>query len=340
VFHRFRTLEYVRIKGGTSSADNAHNYLLQLASGIGIPGLLIFCAIFVWAGVRSFTTVFRRSDDPSRLILGAFWAASVGYLVHLFVGLSLPGTTFLLWTALAIVLVPTARSVEVKALRWGTAVAVAVIVIAAAGIGYQGAVLAADNAYLKAQTAESTTERVEEALRAVRLNPLNADYREGVGLAYLAEMRAYLQAGGEAHQKGEDTTPYEKQAVRSFVNAKSALEEAIEFIPAEYDNYVVLATLYNLGGRTMDENLYQSAIDVAEQGLEIEPLGTTIRVQLAQSLVDPKGGEAALHLASLYRQLGHADRALEVLRSVEALAPGQPGIAEAIKELEAEASAP
>lgn len=358
VFHRFKTAEYVRIKGGSSGADNAHNYLLHLASGVGFPGLLLFAAVFVWAAVRSFTTIFKRSDDPFRLMLGAFWAASAGYLIHLFFGLSLPGTSFLVWTALAIVLVPTARSIGVKVARWGTVAGVAVIVIVAAGVAYQGVVLAADHSYSKSQTASLAGERTQEALRATELNPLNADYRQGLGLAYLAEMRAYLQAGAEAQQKGEDTTPYEKQVVRSFLEAKSALEKAIDFTPPEYDNYVILASLYNLAGEAMDADLYQDAIQVAERGLQIMPLGTSIRVQLAHSLVatgripeavdaleycvqiDPTGGEAAAYLAGIYQQQGDPDKALELLRSVEALAPGQPGIAEAIRELEAGAGAP
>jgi len=358
VFHRFKTAEYVRIKGGSSGADNAHNYLLHLASGVGFPGLLLFAAVFVWAAVRSFTTIFKRSDDPFRLMLGAFWAASAGYLIHLFFGLSLPGTSFLVWTALAIVLVPTARSIGVKVARWGTVAGVAVIVIVAAGVAYQGVVLAADHSYSKSQTASLAGERTQEALRATELNPLNADYRQGLGLAYLAEMRAYLQAGAEAQQKGEDTTPYEKQVVRSFLEAKSALEKAIDFTPPEYDNYVILASLYNLAGEAMDADLYQDAIQVAERGLQIMPLGTSIRVQLAHSLVatgrmpeavealeycvqiDPTGGEAAAYLAGIYQQQGDPDKALELLRSVEALAPGQPGIADAIRELEAGAGAP
>ncbi|NLE10264.1 MAG: tetratricopeptide repeat protein [Actinobacteria bacterium] len=108
----------------------------------------------------------------------------------------------------------------------------------------------------------------------------------------------------------------------------------------------------------MDADLYQDAIQVAERGLQIMPLGTSIRVQLAHSLVatgrmpeavealeycvqiDPTGGEAAAYLAGIYQQQGDPDKALELLRSVEALAPGQPGIADAIRELEAGGGAP
>ena len=356
VFTKFKPVEYVRIKGGSSGADNAHDYLLQLASGTGIPGALMFCGIFAWAGVRSFATVFKRSGDPTRIILAAFWAGSAGYLVHLLFGISVTGATFLLWIALALVLVPTARLVQVKAARWGTVAAVVVIALVGLGIAYQGVYLAADGAYMRAKTASSPAERTAGALRAAELNPLNPEYRLGVGLAYLGEMRASLQAGAQAQANGEDTTQYAEAVKESFASAESAFKDAIAFIPGEYDNYVSLATLYNVGGGALDTDLYQSAIAVAEQGLEVMPLGTAIRVQLAQALVatgrpaeavktleycvsiDPGGGDAALPLAGLYRQLGQTDQALALLRSVEARAPGQPGVSDGIKQLEAGAT--
>jgi O-antigen ligase/thioredoxin-like negative regulator of GroEL len=353
VFPKFKPVEYVRDGGRFSVVDNAHNYPLQLASGIGIPGVLMFYGIFVWAGVRSLGTIFRRSSDPTRIILGAFWAASVGYLVQLFFGLSVTGTTFLLWIALALVLVSSARSVEVRAPRWGTAAGVVVLAVAALGIGYQGVFLAADSAYLHAQTATSPADRTAEALRAVRLNPLNPQYRGAVGIAYLAEVRAYVRAAAQAQQSGEDTTQYMEAIKRSFGNAESALKDAIAFVPDEYDNYVYLADLYNGGGAILTNDMYQSAIDIAERGLQVDPFGTEIRVQLAKALlatgktaeavktleycvqIDPAGGNAALLLAQTYEQSARAPEALALLKSVEALAPGQPGVADAIKQLEA-----
>ncbi len=356
VFPTFKPVEYVRDAGGSSVADNVHDYPLQLAAGIGIPGMLLFYGIFAWAGVRSFRTVFQRSGDPTRLILGAFWAAAVGYLVQLLFGISVTGNTFLLWIALAVVLVPTARCVEVRALRWGTAAGVIVLAAVALAIGYQGVFVLADNAYLQAQTAPSLADRTAAAVRAVKLNSLNPTYRGAVGFAYLDEVRAALQAGAQAQQNGEDTTPYAEAVKQSFARAETALKDAIAFVPDEYDNYVTLADLYNVGGEALTKDLYQSAIRVAEQGLEVAPFGTAIRVQLARSLlaigkraqavktleyvvrIDPTGGQAALLLADLYQQQGKTAEALAVLRGVEALAGGQPGVAEAIQQLEASAT--
>jgi O-antigen ligase len=352
VFFKFKPVEFVRDAGGSAGADNAHNYPLHLASGIGIPGALMFYGIFVWAGVRSFGTVFRRSSDPTRIILGAFWAAPVGYFVQLFFGISVTGVTFLLWIALALLLAPTARSVVVRASRWGTATAAVVLALAAVGIGYQGVFLLADHAYLGAQTAPNLTARTAEALRAVKLNPLDPDYRADVGEAYFNETRAYLQAASQAPENSADASQHMEAAKKSFANSESAFKDAIAFVPDEYDNYVSLAYLYNFGGKALDAALYRSAIDVAEQGLKVEPLGTSVRLQLAQALfatgktdeavktleycvrIDSRGVSTTLALANLYGQQGRAAEALALLKSLEARVPGQPGVADAIKQLE------
>ena len=357
VFPKFKPVEYVRDGGGMSVADNAHNYPLQLASGIGIPGMLLFYGIFVWAAVRSFRTVFRRSDDPTRIVLAAFWAASVGYLVQLMFGLSVTGTAFLLWIALALVLVPTARVVEVKAPRWGTAAAVVVLAAAALGIGYQGVQLLADNAYLRAQTSASVTDRTVYALKAVQLNPFNPQYQSTVGLAYRDEVQAYLQAGREAEQNGEDTSQYAAAVKDRFAKAEAAFKEAIASVPDEYDNYVSLADLYNVGGAALVADLYQSAIAVAERGLEIEPFGTAARFQIAKALlaqgktaaavkileysvrIDPTGLDAVLLLGHIYELQGRSADALALLQAFNALVPGQPDVTGAIQALEASATA-
>lgn len=353
VFPKFKPVEYVRDAGGISVADNAHNYPLQLATGVGIPGMLMMYGIFVWAGVRSFGVVFRRTDDPSRIVLGAFWAAAAGYLVQLLFGVSVTGNTFLLWAALGIVLAPTARVVELKAPKWGTAAAVVIAALAALGIVYQILPLAADNAYLESRAVSVGPARTEAARRAVRLNPLSGAYRAEVGLAYMAEVNGYLEAGKKAQAAGEDTSRYRAAVKSSFASAESAFADAIAFQPDEYDNYVSLAELYNFGGQVLSKRFYDSAIAVARRGLEVEPYGTAIRIALARALlntgkteegikeleycvsIEPTGGQAALMLAQAYDQDGRTAEALAVLRALEALAPGQPGVADAIKQFEA-----
>jgi O-antigen ligase len=356
VFTKYKPLGYVQIKGGSSGADNAHNYYLQLASGSGIPGTLIFCGLFVWAAVRSFGTVFKKSGEPGRVILAAFWAASAGYLVHLLFGLSVTGVTFLLWIGLGLTLVPTSRLVHVKAVKWGAAAASAIVVLALAGVVLQGVALAADGAYQTSQTAATAEDRTAAAEKAERLNSLNPEYRLNVGLAYLAKMQADLQAGAQAQQAGQSTAAYARAVESDFAKAETAFKDATAFNPDEYDNYVALATLYNLAGAAIDKTFYQRTIDTAQQGIAVMPLGTAIRVQLARALaetgktdetiktleyvveIDPGNGEAAVPLASIYQQMGRTQDALALLKGVAAHTSGQKDVEDYIKELESATS--
>ena len=122
-------------------------------------------------------------------------------------------------------------------------------------------------------------------------------------------------------------------------------------------NFLDCEQTYNIGGESLDKRYFDDAIAIARKGLQIEPYGTAIRVQLAQALlsqgkikeaveileycvrIDPTGGQAALLLAKAYHKQGRDAEALALLRAVEAAIPGQLGIAEAIAALEASVTA-
>jgi putative inorganic carbon (HCO3(-)) transporter len=361
IFPKFKPAEYVRDAGGASGSDNAHDYPLHLASGLGILGPVLFYALWVWAGIRSWKIVFGRPGNSARLLVGAFWAAAAGYLLHLVFGISVPGSTFLLWIALAVVLAPTARSVPVPARRLGTVTAVSIALLAALGIAGQGVVLAADRAYTLASedfSQHTLSERSAAADQAVRLNPLVPRYRSTVGALAWERMAAEAAALAHALEQGEDPAPYRAALAQSLAGAVSAYEDAIAFTPYDYANYVNLAVVYNFAGAKLDPKDYLNAIDAAERGLRLAPLGTDAREQLAEALVatgqtdeametlrycvqlDPADGSAALALAKLYQERGRAGEALALLSSVEARAPGQPGVAAMIKALQEQPSLP
>jgi O-antigen ligase len=355
VFSKFKPVEYVRDAGGASGADNAHDYPLHLASGIGILGALVFFVIWIWAGIRSWKTVFGRPGDSTRLLLGAFWAASAGYLLHLAFGLSVPGITLFLWIGLALVLAPTAHLLQVKARRWGTVTAAAIILLAGLGAAGQAVVLAADRAYETATEEFSPrpyAERAAAADQALALNPLVPEHWSAV--AGLLSEQVITDAGAliRAREAEEDLAPYEKALAASCARAESAFEDAIAFTPRDYANYVNLARLYNSAGPVLGDDYYQSAVDIAQRGLEVMPFGTTIRLELAEALlatgkteeavealeycvqIDARDGLAALALAKIYQQQGKTAEALALLTSVNRAEPGQAGVAAAIRALE------
>ena len=332
-----------------------------MASGLGIFGAVLFFAIWIWAGVRSWKTVFARPADPgrplesSRLLLGAFWAAAAGYLLHLAFGISVPGVSFLLWIALALVLVPTSRQIVVRPRKAATIGATAVLLAAALAIAGQGVALSADRAYTIAREEFSprpTGERYEAADRAVWLNPLASEHYSARAAIAREQMAADTAAVTQAPEVGSTPASALDKLEASFAVTEDAYHRAIDFNPWEYANYVNLAAAYNYAGSVLDDSYYEDAIAAAKGGLEVMPQGTHARLELAEALLavgrtaeaaqtleyylglEPKNGAAALDLAAIYAEQGRTAEALALLRSVESLAAGQPGVAAAIKALE------
>jgi len=357
VFPTYKPAAYVTAAGYLSVADNVHNYPLQLATGIGIPGVLLLYAVFTWAAVRSFSIVFAKSGDPKRILLGAFWAACAGYLLQLMAGLSVTGNTFILWTAMAVVLAPTASIVEVKAPNWGRIAAVAAIVLVVIGCAYQFVIIAADRAYLVSRIAATGADRTAAARRAVRLNPFNDMYRAEVGLALTDETFDALTAAQTAQAQGQDPTQAMTAVQMKFQEAEAALKDAIAFVPSEYDNYVFLTNLYNVGGQMINRSYYEDAVALADKGVVVEPFGPALRVQRARALLalgrkdeaikdlefavklDPVYVEAALLLSKTYVSVGRTDDALKMLKAFPVWSASRPSIDAEIKSIEASRSA-
>ncbi len=356
IFPKYKPYEYVKDAGYLSVADNVHNYPLQLAAGIGVPGAVMFYSIMGWAAARSFKVVWSREQGPNRMVLAGLWAACAGYIVHLMFGLSVTGTSFLLWVCMAAVLSPTATSFEVKPPRWGIAPAAIILVLALAGIGYQIVYMQADRAYLEARIASQGADRTLNTQRAVSLNPYNDMYRAEVGLALMDETIAGVNAFTQA--QGDEQQILYTQAQETFRRAEASLIETIEFVPWEYDNYVFLANLYNLGAQFFSPSYYEQALAIAEKGVEVSPHGPAIRLQYARALqgvgrndeaieqlevaapMDPAYHEVALMLASLHEGKGQIDDAIRVLRATQTYRPGLPGVAEKLQSLESSVTTP
>jgi len=352
VFPKYKPFEYARDAGYLSVADNVHNYPLQLAAGIGIPGMLMLYAIVAWAAIRSWPTVFAREGSANRMILVGFWTACAAYVTHLFFGLSVTGSSFLLWTSMAVVLAPTATFVEVKRPNWGIVVAVAVTALVLFGVVFQIRFIMADNAYLMARIGTAGQGRTAAALRAVQLNPYNDIYRAEVGLSYVDELTNALSIVSQ----GGDQQLLEV-ARTAFAGAESSFKQTIDFVPWEYDNYVFLANLYNLGGQVYGTDYYKQALEVAKQGIVVERFGPAIRLQHARALdatgdsdaavkeleyaleLDPKYTEASLMLAILFEGKGNYPEAIRVLKAAQVANPSAPGVADELARIEASATA-
>ena len=353
VFPAYKPVEYVAAAGYLSVADNVHDYPLQLATGIDIFGLLLLYSIFGWAAFRSAPTTFAKRPTLDGLVLAGFWAACAGYITHLFFGLSVTGSTFLLWVSMAAVLSPTASAREFKAPSWGTIVGVLVAVLVVVGLVFNVVYVVADNAYLNARLGQAgSDERVAAAKKAARLNPTNDMYRSEIGLAYQDQVINAITQGMQQQQAGQDPTAALQYAQQRFDESERYMLAAIDFVPAEYDNYVFLANLYNLGAQYLNNpEYYQKAADIAERGIKVERYGPAIRYQHAQALLglkkkseaikelkyalemDPRFSDAAVLLATIYRQDGDPTAAKKVLEDAVAAGVSSPDVQQALVEL-------
>ncbi|HEY5540310.1 MAG TPA: O-antigen ligase family protein, partial [Coriobacteriia bacterium] len=357
VFPKFKPIAYTRDAGYLSVADNVHDYPLQLAAGIGVVGVLLMYSIFVWAAARSFKTVFRKSDDRNRLLLAGFWVAAAAYLVQLLFGLSVTGNTFLLWVCIGVVLAPTATFVEVEAPDWGMAAAAACVLVALVGIGYQDVFIAADYQYLLANAVLTGPAQVDAAKLAVKLNPWNDMYRAEVGLAYRGGVVDAANAAAQAQQQGQDTLQYQAQIQGNFDASVQALQDTIKFVPDEYDNYVFIASVYNIGGSLLNPKYYADAIEWAKKGIAVEPYGPAIRAEYARALIATgqtaqgikeletawnmdnayvDGGEM---LAQEYKATGRLTDAISVLKRLQAANPTDTSVAPLLQQYEASSTA-
>ena len=156
------------------------------------------------------------------------------------------------------------------------ALAVLVGVVTAAALFGSARLAVADHQSLLSRLDTLPAEqRLLAAQKAVSLNPYNDAYRTQLGLAYLALASDRLAAGDQGFS----------EASSLLVQAESAYREAIAFNPAEYDNYVYLAGLYNNMGRLIDPAYYPKAEAAARDALRKTPLGSTAMVELARALI-------------------------------------------------------
>jgi predicted Zn-dependent protease len=171
----------------------------------------------------------------------------------------------------------------------------------------------------------------------------------------------YLTLALQQQSQGQDATQAANMAKQKFDLAESEMLSTIAFVRPEYDNYVFLANLYNLGGQYFDSAYYDKALEIAKRGIEVEPYGPAIRYQYAQALsstgkvdeaikelkyalgLDTNFKDGAILLASIYQSQGKIADARAVLDAAANALRSRQGtltidLAQAIADLEASAT--
>lgn len=356
LFPMFKPAEYVKAAGYLSVADNVHNYPLQLASGIGIPGALLLYGLLAVALVVSARVAFSKGTGQENLLVAGFWAAVIGYVVHLMFGLSVTGSTIMMWLALGVLLGPSAAAREIKAPSWRL-VGIAVVVLAvSAGSLLNMRYISADMHYVRGKVLTNGTERVSEIQRAIELNPYNDMYRLELGAAWRDLFQAAGQQYAASKQSGTPDNAMLELALGYYTKATSAYESTIDYVPKEYDTYVFLSNLHNEAATYIDASYAQKAVAVAEDGIAVEKYGPAARLQLALAKMllgrpdeavaplryaislDPAYKQAYMMLASAYREQGLIADARTVLEEYVMRFPEQADGQAALDELDASAT--
>jgi len=157
-------------------------------------------------------------------------------------------------------------------------------------------------------------------------------YRAEVGLAYQDQVIQALTQALQQQQAGQDPAQALAFAKQAFDEAERQMKATIAFVPDEYDNYVFLANLYNLGGQYFqDDTYYEKARATAEQGIQVERYGPAIRYQHASALwrlkqndkaideleyaleMDPRFSDAVVLLSNILQEEGKTGEAKAVL---------------------------
>lgn len=368
LFPMFKPAEYVEAAGYISVADNVHNYPLQLASGIGIPGALLLYGLIAVVLAITARDVFARGKGTERLLLAGFWAAWIGYVVTLIFGLSVTGVTVFMWLTMGILVSSRAVTRVVKAPGWGSIGAVVTGLIVVVALTLNTMYIVADHLYLRGKTTPTSTgatsvellasrrAAIREYEKALELNPYNDMYRleyaRGWEMAYRAAHGAYLGAQGTV-----DAESYRAQVIEAVDRTEQAYLETLDYVPYEYDTYVFLTAFYNDLAETLSASYVERAIQIGEIGREVEPYGPAIRVLLGRAyLLDGRDDDALAELEfgaaldSDYLQawkflgdvrmfLGDLEGAREAYEHVMSRDPQYAGIAEALAAVEASESA-
>ena len=288
IFRHFAPPEYAQAAGFRSVADNVHNFPLQLATGIGVVGAVLFYALLFWIAflaIRNCLKVTERAK-PARILFIGVVCACIAYCTHLFFGLSLPGATFILWILMGVLLVPHAKTFSIAKITWMPVVAIVLSATLFVPAAFATRLAAADRAYVNPArlvaagvgNADMDILRAvkDDAERAVRLNPFYERYY----LDYFTIFSHYAlrsKAGGSP------------EAPALIEEAKEKAQHLIDLSPWEYDSYLTVGTFYmSLGeviGGLEGRAYVEHAAEFMRDKIERTPTGLALRVRYAETLI-------------------------------------------------------
>lgn len=308
-FQRYETLAYAKAGAGSNLTNNAHNYPLHLAAGVGLPAAVIFFVFIFWLLYIIIKADINNENESNTLYQGLS-AGIVAYMVYLLAGISVVGGTATFALILGALVGTLSTNIKFQTsfsdikgklfIIFATAVLLVTIIAAVFGV----TMLAADTITLSArgEAARRLDDAVAAKIRlASHLYPGNGVYFSDLGYYY------------QQYPFG-DKKELMAQAVGSF---KAAI--AAEPLASEY--HEALGRVY------LDQGKIESSINELKQALRLRPLYVAARYWLGVA----------------YYQQGRFKLAVKNLLTIQEIAPGYAnsygGLADSFKALDEQTKA-
>lgn len=297
VFPRFAYLEHYRLKsisGVPATVDKAHNEMIQIASSMGIPALIIFLIILILFFIASSKFLINSLREKeislnSHLVQGIL-PAIFAYFVYLQFSFSVIVTSWIFWLLLAIGFSATMRNKNEKISLcfnsekklWSMLVSFLFLLTLAIGLFtmyYEFSHLTADMFMEKSESlfrAKRIDEAILEGEKTVSLYPLREDYWLNLGYLYATK----VNKKDEWYNKSENSYLRGISLCKEIPNLHGALgslyKKVGEFQKAEnqlktaiyYNPYDVMS-LFELGDTYAKEDKIDEAIENWEKVLKI-----------------------------------------------------------------------
>lgn len=324
VFPSYISSKFERDIGRDVIPDRAHNVFLDIASTLGVLGLVAY--LWLLASVFRAALANRRTPLSSGLI-----AALAGYLVQMFFSFPLADLDSVFWMFVGLAVSPWAKDRPIARV-WGYAVA---------GLTLVAGIWAARDAVADVS--------VRRGLEYEAAGGTTAAYEEFVAASQIAPERVqYLQAAARfKRREGERSGD-----VRYYQEALYDIERAQKFSPANPEFALDRADLLLSWGQTAaspellrraetayarvlsnDPNSSRALLKLGVAVVELGRVKEAEKIWLRAYSLAPRAVGPALNLGTLYERSGQTEAAVRYYKEVLRVEPDNEGARSALARL-------
>jgi hypothetical protein len=271
-FRLYRPARYLQVFGPASTNNNAHSWILQYATTLGIPGALLLAAALLFGLVRSRPRPGPGDDSPN-VLAAAIWIGAVGYCVQMMFNAAMLASTVPFWVLLGAISAPYARRIVVVRTAAIVGVAAGALLVVGAVVG-SGFLLAADASFVDSRLAYNnytTADHLALAERAAALDPLSVKYARAVAQSRSVPVLAAISSG----------TASDSEVRALYASAMASFDHALSLSPDDYAALSWLAGLQSVTGSYLrDSAIRAAAHDTARKAAAVDVTHSSVALLL------------------------------------------------------------